>query len=119
MTATAEQTGTWRAEFTPRPKAEPWIQALRDGAFERFAELGFPTTHNEEWRFTNVAPIARAAFRAGSADQLVKYPDVVEELDADQVVDQLAHYASFDQNAFVALNTAFLNHQVPVTVFRV
>jgi len=29
---------------------------------ERFAELGFPTTHDEEWRFTNVAAIARAAF---------------------------------------------------------
>ncbi len=42
MTAIAEQTGTWLAEFTAQPKAEPWIQALRDGAFERFAEAGIP-----------------------------------------------------------------------------
>ena len=42
MTATAEQTGTWLAEFTAQPKAEPWIQSLRDGAFERFAEAGIP-----------------------------------------------------------------------------
>ena len=32
---------------------------MRETAFQRFAELGFPTTHDEEWRFTNVAPIAR------------------------------------------------------------
>ena len=45
----------------------PWLQELREAAFERFPELGFPTTHDEEWRFTNVAPIARTSFRAGSA----------------------------------------------------
>src|SRR5439155_351032 len=28
----------------------------------RFAELGFPTTKQEEWRFTSVAPIAETAF---------------------------------------------------------
>ena len=27
-----------------------------------FAALGFPTTRQEEWRFTNVAPIAGTAF---------------------------------------------------------
>ena len=39
------------------------MQELRESAFQRFAELGFPTTHDEEWRFTNVAPIARAHVR--------------------------------------------------------
>jgi Fe-S cluster assembly protein SufD len=36
------------------------LEAVRQRASERFAELGFPTTRHEEWRFTNVAPIARA-----------------------------------------------------------
>jgi Fe-S cluster assembly protein SufD len=30
----------------------------RIAAFERFSRQGFPTTRDEEWRFTNVAPIA-------------------------------------------------------------
>ena len=30
---------------------------------ERFVELGFPTTKDEEWRFTNVAPIAKTTFQ--------------------------------------------------------
>jgi Fe-S cluster assembly protein SufD len=62
----SEQIGAWLAEFTRLPKAEPWLQELRERAFARFAEVGFPTTHDEEWRFTNVAPIARSNFRVAS-----------------------------------------------------
>jgi len=36
---------------------------LREAAFARFWELGFPTIHDEDWRFTSVAPIANGAFR--------------------------------------------------------
>src|ERR1022692_2957691 len=68
MTAVAEQTGAWLEQFTKQPAAPAWLQALRDAAFARFTALGFPTTHNEEWRFTNVAPIARTTFAAGRQD---------------------------------------------------
>src|SRR5262245_59556035 len=37
----------------------PWLRRLRKAAIARFAELGFPTTRNEDWKFTNVAPLAR------------------------------------------------------------
>ena len=67
MTAVSEQTGAWLAGFTNQPPAAPWLQTLRDAAFARFAKLGFPTTHDEEWRFTNVAPIARTTFVPGTA----------------------------------------------------
>ena len=36
------------------------VHALRQQAFARFREAGFPTTKLEDWRFTNVAPIARS-----------------------------------------------------------
>ncbi len=56
---------------SPAQPACAVVQELREAAFQRFAELGFPTTHDEEWRFTNVAPIARTNFRvAGSAAEL-------------------------------------------------
>ncbi|MCH8151752.1 MAG: Fe-S cluster assembly protein SufD [Planctomycetes bacterium] len=41
---------------------------IRKKAIERFAQLGFPTTRDEDWRFTNVAPIARTAFGAATRD---------------------------------------------------
>ena len=40
----------------------PWLKKLRDDAFARFCETGFPTTHDEDWRFTNVSAIARTPF---------------------------------------------------------
>ena len=39
-----------------------WLRELRARAGERFAELGFPSMRQEEWRFTNVAPVARTRF---------------------------------------------------------
>jgi Fe-S cluster assembly protein SufD len=39
-----------------------WLRALRTGAIERFGKTGFPTTRDEEWRFTGVGPIAETSF---------------------------------------------------------
>lgn len=41
----------------------PWLRELRRDAFARFCEVGFPTTHDEDWRFTNVSAIAQTPFR--------------------------------------------------------
>jgi Fe-S cluster assembly protein SufD len=107
MTGLSEQLGEWTLDFTAQEQAEPWLQEIRAAAFMRFVELGFPTTHNEEWRFTNVAPIARTNFR-NVLSPASEIPSAARK--------HLARYASTD-NPFVALNTAFLNgvtvHQVP------
>ncbi len=43
--------------------------STREDAFARFSAAGFPTTRQEEWRFTNVAPIARMPLtRPAAAD---------------------------------------------------
>jgi Fe-S cluster assembly protein SufD len=112
MTAT-QQTGAWLEAFTNQKPASPWLQELRNRAFQRFAGLGFPTTHNEEWRFTNVAPIARATFKNIPAVARVSGAKLLPLDEARQV---LAQHAAFDQNAFVALNTAFLENVVAVKV---
>src|SRR5260370_31271860 len=43
-----------------------WLFPIRKAAISRFAELGFPTNHDEAWRFTNVGPIAKLPFKPGS-----------------------------------------------------
>jgi Fe-S cluster assembly protein SufD len=40
-----------------------WLARLRENAMDSFQELGFPSIRNEEWKYTNVAPIAKAAFQ--------------------------------------------------------
>ncbi len=37
------------------------LHALRREAFARFRDAGFPTTKLEDWRFTNLAPLAKSA----------------------------------------------------------
>ena len=116
MSAVAEQTGQWLAEFTRQDKVAPWMQELRNSAFQRFAELGFPTTHDEEWRFTNVAPIARAQFVPATSVPLVT--DAPAGPEANLAEQYLGKLASFRDNAFVALNTAFLCDTVVIQVPR-
>ena len=43
--------------------AEPtWLRDLRRKGIDAFAEAGFPTTRDEDWKFTSVAPIADRLF---------------------------------------------------------
>jgi Fe-S cluster assembly protein SufD len=46
----------------------PW-QRLRQRAIERFADLGFPTLKDEDWRFTNLAPLAAVGFELAGPEQ--------------------------------------------------
>src|SRR4026208_1089947 len=43
--------------------APAWLKDLRAGGIARFGALGFPTTKQEAWRFTSVAPIADDTFQ--------------------------------------------------------
>ncbi|MBZ5603062.1 MAG: Fe-S cluster assembly protein SufD [Acidobacteriia bacterium] len=50
-----------------RTAGPAWLRAIREHAFARFTTLGFPTARQEEWRFTNVSPIAERAFQVAVA----------------------------------------------------
>ncbi len=56
-------TGSNNGSMAPGPE---WLLNLRQSAAARFAEVGFPTRRNEEWRFTNVSPIAETPFTLAS-----------------------------------------------------
>ena len=63
----AERHETYSADFeafrnTPAFGPE-WLRTARSAAFARFMERGYPTTKEEDWKFTNVAPIAATEFR--------------------------------------------------------
>ena len=61
---------TYRAQFealqSETADAPHWLRTLRTEAAARFAELGFPSRNHEEWRNTNVAPIAETLFERGA-----------------------------------------------------
>jgi Fe-S cluster assembly protein SufD len=39
-----------------------WLRPVREAAIKRSVELGFPTVRDEDWKFTNLAPVARRSF---------------------------------------------------------
>lgn len=50
------------SRFEREPGLPPWLLPLRKAGMARFGELGLPTVQHEDWRFTNVAAIARLPF---------------------------------------------------------
>ena len=67
MTAVKEQEGPYLSSFTRlesalNDHAPAWLAKLRRTAIDSFAELGFPTTHQEEWLYTNVSVLASTHF---------------------------------------------------------
>lgn len=44
------------------PDEPSWLQSLRENSFAQFERAGFPDVKQEEWKYTNVASIAKANF---------------------------------------------------------
>ena len=55
-----------------------WVSQWRTRGLMRFKELGFPTTRQEEWKYTNVTPIAQRRFHFPVPDQPVTLPELEE-----------------------------------------
>lgn len=45
-----------------------WLQSLRQNGWRRFADVGFPSIKDEEWKYTNVAPLIKTHFDLRDAD---------------------------------------------------
>ncbi|MBV9852864.1 MAG: Fe-S cluster assembly protein SufD [Armatimonadetes bacterium] len=89
-------------DFVGKDLGEPtegprWLQGLRAAAAERFAALGLPTRRDEEFRFTNVSPIAETPFRRACRE-----------------TSQLASVAEFDYAGLTGSRLVFVNgHYAP------
>ncbi|MEY2467255.1 MAG: Fe-S cluster assembly protein SufD, partial [Verrucomicrobiota bacterium] len=49
--------------FEAQTQQPSWLFPLRKAGIASFAEQGYPTLQDEDWRFTNVAPIANRPFQ--------------------------------------------------------
>ena len=45
-----------------RSKDPLWLRKMREDGFAHFQRVGFPTMRDEDWHFTNIAPIAERTF---------------------------------------------------------
>jgi Fe-S cluster assembly protein SufD len=110
------------------------LRRTRQTAIGRFALLGFPTTHNEEWRYTNLAPLLKTPYRPAPAGPLpaglpkaalvfvngrfapelstahelpgLSVSSLKQAIASGAIEDRIGSVAAFEENALVALNTA-------------
>src|SRR5215471_3951884 len=73
MSTTIREANIYAIQFAEAAKRLPgsgqvWLEQLREQAMTRFLDLGFPTTRQEEWKYTNIAPISATTFET-SCDQ--------------------------------------------------
>jgi len=131
----------------------------RRAAISRFSALGFPTPRNEEWKYTNVAPLLKHKFKlahepihltkaalaefvfAGLPQNLLVFVNgrfakelshiesrvqglVIDSLSqvlqrGDEITGKhLGRYADYENEAFIALNTAFADDGAFIRVPR-
>ncbi len=60
--------------------AVPWFRRAREVALEHFAETGFPTTRDEDWKYTSVAALEKRGFRMASPGDAAVDPAAVRSL---------------------------------------
>jgi len=65
VTELAKRENTYQAAFRVVRESSPtvpWLELVRNSAMERFEQLGFPPVQQEEWKYTNLAPLAKQEF---------------------------------------------------------
>ena len=69
MTSAVTPAPSWQQAWSARrAEASPLVASrLSAESFERFLAKGFPSTRDEDWKYTSVASIARANFRHDAA----------------------------------------------------
>ncbi len=76
-----------------------WLKSLREKAFAYFTENGFPTVENEEWKYTNIAPMAKESFLLAEMSATVTDELEVRELEIETenvtAADAVSSYAKF------------------------
>src|SRR6056297_1236278 len=97
MIATENETYQEQHAAFQRQPSPTWLTELRQQGFEAFMRLGIPNRRLEDWRFTNVAPLAKRPYvlasRAPSANEITN--DDIQELVAQTALDDNFHRLVF------------------------
>ena len=104
MTSTAVTETQFAQAFKDLLAASPHsaLNKIREAAFAEFADTGFPTVKNEDWKYTNVGAIGKVDWIPAPAFNAAENENVVPEI----------REFSYERNGFTALNLAFADLKV-------
>ena len=65
VTELVKSENSYQAAFRNVRELSPtvaWLEMVRSSAMDRFEQLGFPSVNAEEWKYTNLAALAKENF---------------------------------------------------------
>lgn len=86
VTELVKSENSYQAAFRSVRESAPtvaWLELVRSSAMDRFEQLGFPSVREEDWKYTNLATLAKEEFvpvTSGSreAREIEAYPETAE-----------------------------------------
>ena len=82
----------FRGRQEDRVASPGWLNDLRQSGISTFSKLGFPTQKNEEWRYTNLEPLARFRFDWDGVAEGISERDLLSRAFADMDCPQLVFF---------------------------
>ncbi len=98
VSSQAVMTADFTEDFKELVEAGAGLSELRKRAFAAYSDKGFPVVKNEEWKYTNVAPIAKEKWTVAQVS--------AKGEPLDESFETLAAKFNYDRNGFTALNMA-------------
>jgi len=84
-----------------------WLKDLRERAFRYFTENGFPVVQSEEWKYTNIAPMAKENFLLAELSEMatddIKAENLEIEIDAAPVQSKTSAFIFDESKASVLI----------------
>ena len=62
VTELVKSENSYQSAFRELAAAAPWFELVRNSAMDRFEQLGFPSVREEDWKYTNLATLAKESF---------------------------------------------------------
>ncbi|HKG96730.1 MAG TPA: hypothetical protein VKA97_02905, partial [Pyrinomonadaceae bacterium] len=79
ITELVKSENSYQAAFRNVRELSPtvaWLELVRGSAMDRFEQLGFPSVRDEEWKYTNLASLAKENFTAAISAGEIAVADV-------------------------------------------
>ena len=102
VTELVKSENNYQAAFRALAPTVAWLELVRGSAMDRFEQLGFPSVTDEEWKYTNLASLAKESFVPATAN---------EEISGDVKRDAYPETAT----AHVVVVNGFLREDLSVT----
>ena len=113
VTELVKSENTYQAAFRNVRELSPsvaWLELVRSSAMDRFEQLGFPPVKDEEWKYTNLAALAKESFVPVTTGQSGARPPHSKEI---REVERLAYPETAE--AHVVVVDGFLRDDLSVT----